>query len=168
MVFMKRESLMLFSVVLASMILVAPVSAKNKVVYKAQGSWDEYLPPDPHAEILDGHWNIEIRMVGDEYVVVFHSHHRELNLGGEGAHEYDQAVGTVDHFKYYFAEVHNVTISGDTCVLGVDLMVHAKHHDPVTLRPYWHWLDYGFRVIVITEDHALTGTLSGTTHNIKY
>ena len=165
---MKRKSLILLFLITASMILATPVSAKNGVVYKAQGSWEEYDPGDEHAEVVGGHWNIEIRMVNGEEVVQWSSQYRELNLGGTDANEYDQAVGTIDHFKYYFSEIHSVSISGDACILEVDLMVHAKHHDPETGKPYWHWLDYGFRVIDINQDRIITGALTGPTHTIKY
>lgn len=165
---MKRKTVVLLAIISVSMILAVPVSAKKDVVYSAQGSWEEYDPWDEHAEIVGGHWNIKIRMVEGEYVVQWHSQHRELNLGGEGAHEYDQAVGTIDHFKYYFSEIYSVSISEDSCILEVNLMVHAKHHDPETGKPYWHWLDYGYRVFDINQDRIITGALTGPTHMIKY
>ena len=164
---MRKKSTILLCLIAVSMVLVSPVSAKNGVIYKAQGSWEEYDPWDVHAEVVGGHWNINIRMVGEEYVVQWHSQYRELNLGGEGAHEYDQAVGTIDHFKYYFSEIYSVTISDDVCILEVNMMVHAKHHDPETLRPYWHWLDYVFRVVEINQDRIVTSALTGPTHNLK-
>ena len=164
---MKKKSLILLILITASMVLATPVSAKKGVVYKAQGSWEEYDPGNVHAEIVGGHWNIEIRMVDEEYVIQWHSQHRELNLGGDGAHEYDQAVGTVDHFKYYFSDVYSVEISDDACILEVNLWVHAKHHDPETGRPYWHWLEYGFRVIEINQDRIRTSALTGPTHTLK-
>jgi len=166
---MKRKTLLVLNLLIAaSVALTTPVSAKRGVVYRAQGSWEEYDPYDVHAEVVGGHWNIEIRMVGEEYVVQWHSQYRELNLGGEGAHEYDQAVGTVDHFKYYFSEIYSVSIVGDSCILEVDLLVHAKHHDPETGRPFWHWIEYGYRVFDINEDRIITSALTGPTHNIGY
>jgi hypothetical protein len=170
---MKRKSFFLLSIIMLSTILAAPVYAKNNIIYRAQGSWDDYDPEQEHSEILGGHWNIEVRMVNGEYVVQWSSHYRELNLGGEEAHEWDQAVGTIDHFKYYFSEVYSVSISDDTCTLEVHLMVHVKHHDAETGRPFWHWIDRGDCDIVINQ-YGITSTtipgvtLEGTTHNIKY
>ena len=101
---------------------------------------------------------------------MWHSVYRELNLGGEDAPEYDKAVGTVDVFKYYFSEIDSVEIDGDTCTLDVHLMGFVKHHDPVTYRPFWHWVDYGPHTIEIDQTgiRFLSGfPPSGTTHRIR-
>lgn len=164
---MKRKSLTILCLIFLVLMMTIPVSAKNGVIYKAQGSWDEYDPNDEHAQIVGGHWNIEIKQINDEKMIVWHSQYRELNLGGPGAHEYDQAIGTIDHFKYYFSEIYGVHISEDVCILEVNLLVHAKHHDSETGKPYWHWIDYGYRVFDINQNRIITSALTGTTHNLK-
>ena len=116
---MKRKSIVLLCLMAISLSLITPVAAKSGVVYKAKGSWDEYVPPEEHSELLSGQWSITIRSVDGDYVVKWHSIYRELNLGGEGALVHDQAVGTVDVFKYYFNEVYSVSLSDDSCVLEV-------------------------------------------------
>ena len=107
------------------------------MVYHANGSLVEYVPESPHAEVVNGHWTVKITKTGSTYMVDFSASYQELNLGGEGAHVYDQAVGKIDKFWLRLDDASLVEIDGDRCVIEGELNVRAKHWNPETMRPWW-------------------------------
>ena len=112
---MKRlRILALFLIITSSIVL--PISARPSG-FSAQGSIDTYLDELPHAEVVDGHWSVNVKEVHGEYKISFNAFYRELNLGGEGAHPYDQAVGLIDHFWLNLDDPSVVEMGEDYCVV---------------------------------------------------
>lgn len=152
------------------------VSKGQGVVYSANGELVAYSPLSPHAEVVDGHWNVKVKGGGGGYSVEFDAFYRELNLGGEGAPEYDQAEGKIDHFKLFLTDAFVVDIVNDLCIVEGELWVNAKHWNPETLKPWfdppgdWYW---GHVVVVIDSSsiHMDWGgmlCLTGTTTSVQY
>lgn len=133
---MKRLRVLAMLLLIASSVVILPSSAK-KSGYSAQGSIDTYLPELPHAMVVDGHWSLNVKEVHGEYKISFNAFYRELNLGGEGAHPYDQAVGLIDHFWLTLEDAAVVEMDDEHCVIDGILHVKAKHWDPDTLKPWW-------------------------------
>lgn len=154
---------------------IVPTIYAKPVVYHANGSLVEYVPESPSAEVVNGHWTVKITKTGNTHVVDFGAWYRELNLGGEGAPEYDQAVGKIDKFWLTLDDASLVEIDGDRCVIEGELNVRAKHWDPETLEPWWDppypWY-WGHAVITIDWSgiHIEWGgvlSLSGETRTIN-
>jgi hypothetical protein len=155
-----------------------PGSGSNKkgVVYRANGMLEEYLPASAHAEVVKGYWNIEVKGAGGGYDVNFKAHYFEENLGGEGAHVYDQAVGKIDHFPIEVTEANVVVLEDDVCVVDVHFWInHVKHWDPETMKPWFDppglW-DWGYAtisidssgIIIVRSGLGFTGTTTSIHH----
>jgi hypothetical protein len=151
----KLMRILIVTLLITSTISIVPAAYSKPVVYFANGSLEEYDPGSPFAEVVNGHWRVNIKKSGSGYDVDFSAFYRELNLGGEEAPEYDQAVGKIDNFWLFLVDASVVEIDGDRCVIEGELHVRAKHWNPETLEPWWDppypWV-WGNAVITIDSE----------------
>lgn len=171
----KLERILIVLLLITSSVTIIPSVYAKPMVYYANGSLVEYVPESPYAQVVKGHWSLKIKKAGNDYDVDFSGFYRELNLGGEGAPAYDQAVGKIDNFWLHLNDAYLVEIDGDRCIIEGELHVRAKHHDPETLEPWWDppypWI-WGHAVITIDPDGISIEwggalSLSGETRNIR-
>jgi len=171
----KLLRMLIVLILVSSSVVLVPAAVAKPMVYYANGSLVEYVPASPHAEVVKGHWSVRVEKAGGSYEVAFSGFYRELNLGGEGAEVYDQAVGKIDNFWLHLADASLVEIDGDRCVVEGELLVRARHWDPDTLKPWWDppypWI-WGHAVITVDGDGISIEwggvlSLSGDTRTVR-
>ena len=110
---MKKTSIMLTVMILASIILVTvPVNATQPVIYSASGTLDSYYEY-PSAMVLSGSWRVE----ATENKVWFEATYFEMNLDPEIE---NSPAGSIDKFELKLGHIFGYWwLDGDTIeILG--------------------------------------------------
>ncbi|MFQ6080938.1 MAG: hypothetical protein ACE5OW_04655 [Candidatus Bathyarchaeia archaeon] len=118
---MKSKILLaLAGLLIVSTLFISPVSAQSPVIYRANGTLDEYNP-GVTAEIFVGSWRIKIK----DNKVNFKARYLELNV-------VEQIPGTKDKFRLVLTDVTTISISGSQCEIEGTLVFYKRGFDPVT------------------------------------
>ena len=110
---MKKTSIMLTVMILASIILVTvPVNATQPIIYSASGTLDSYCEY-PSATVVGGSWRVE----ATENKVWFEATYLELNLDPEVE---NSPAGSIDKFELKLGRIFGYWwVDGDTIeILG--------------------------------------------------
>ena len=142
---MKKNAILALSLVVALTMLVIPVSAANKIEFRANGKLVTYPnpTPEPGAEVVSGQWSVKI-MNGK---VDFKAFYRERNLGPPE----QSPIGTIDEFWITLDTLYEYSINTETgsCHISGEFSVLKKwwiapdNYMGVSPPPPVYWQDYG-------------------------
>ena len=112
---MRKHLLLALSLTAALMTLILPVSATNKIEFRANGK-DLYYPnpdndPDPSAVVVGGNWNIRVKDGEADFKLFY----KEMNL--IPAEEGGAPAGSVDNFYISLVETYELSIQDDACIV---------------------------------------------------
>ena len=111
--------LSLASLLIVSTLVISPVSAK-KVVYRANGTLDQYNDPMyDGAIVFQGSWNIKIK---ENNEVDFEVRFLEKNIN-------EEIPGTFDKFKIVLTQLDSLDITDSVCVIEGTLVWHKTGWD---------------------------------------